>query len=89
MGPDNVRFATRIYFARKPRSYREKFVETFMCTQHRDVVSEDVAMTHSQQIGMKSCGLKYVNTGEMEPLVRFTHAQIRNYLDEGAAGEGA
>ncbi len=87
MGPEKVRFATRVYFASKPRSYRDQFVETFMCTKHRDVVSEDVAMTHIQQIGMRSGGLKHINTGEMEPLVRFTHAQIRSYLTEGDAGD--
>lgn len=85
LGPDKVRFATRVYFARKPRSYREQFVETFMCTKHRDVVSEDVAMTHIQHIGMKSGGLKYINIGEMEPLVRFTHAQIQKYLNDDAS----
>jgi len=78
---ERVRFATRVYFASKPRSYRDKFVEVFMCTKHRDVVSEDVAMTHVQQIGMKSGGLKHINIGEMEPLVRFTHGQIQEYLN--------
>ena len=82
---EHVRFATRVYFASKPRSHRDKFVEVFMCTKHRDVVSEDVAMTHVQQIGMKSGGVKHINIGELEPLVRFTHGQIQKYLNDDAA----
>lgn len=81
LSPDVTRYIVRMFFARKPASYREAFAEAFMLASTRDVVTEDVSMTRMQQIGLKSGGVKQLYLGENEPLLRFMNLQIQDYLN--------
>jgi hypothetical protein len=62
---------------------REEFAAANTLAATRDVVSEDLAMSRLQQIGLKGGGKKYQNFGENEPLLRLFTRDYETYLAGG------
>lgn len=78
---ERTRFVFRVYTAVPPASYRERFAESCLVAQARDLLTEDVAMTQLQQIGLRGRGEGRVHFGDNEVGIRFAHQAMRSYLD--------
>lgn len=81
--PDSMEVTVRMYSARPPRSYRERFAAMQGFAQGRDVLTEDMAMVRLQQVGLQSGGKDRQHFGENEYLLRFFARTIQNYIAAG------
>lgn len=76
---DRTRLSLRMYAREKPNSWLSAFTEGHMVATTRDIVTEDLAMTRIQQLGMKGGGFKQLWLGENEFLLRFMAEIVDDY----------
>jgi phenylpropionate dioxygenase-like ring-hydroxylating dioxygenase large terminal subunit len=77
---DRMRTEVRVYGRHAPQNLREEFAAANTLAATRDVVSEDMAMSRLQQIGLKGGGKKFQNFGENEPILRLFAQYYEAYL---------
>jgi phenylpropionate dioxygenase-like ring-hydroxylating dioxygenase large terminal subunit len=82
---DRMRTEVRIYGKHAPRSLREEFAAANTLAATRDVVSEDMAMSQRQQIGVNGGGKAFQTFGENESLLRLFARDYLAYLGESDA----
>lgn len=67
---NRMRADIRLYSRQRPTTRREEFASAHILASTRDIVTEDLAMSRIQQIGLESGGKKYQHFGENEPVLR-------------------
>ncbi len=75
-----TRFVLRLYGPAAPQSWRQRFADSHMIAYSRDIVTEDATVTQFQQAGLRSGGIKQVNLGDNEYMLRFHHEMVQRYL---------
>jgi phenylpropionate dioxygenase-like ring-hydroxylating dioxygenase large terminal subunit len=81
LGPERTRFVLRNCGRAAPTSYLEEFAAGQMLASQRDVFSEDIAMTQSQQSGMQGGVIKRLHLSENEVAIRHFHQAVVSCLE--------
>lgn len=80
---NKTHFVFRGYTRTAPENYREAFAAAHMTAFTRDIVAEDSTMTSTQQKSFASGAITEVFLGENEPLLRYFHTMVQQYLSKG------
>jgi phenylpropionate dioxygenase-like ring-hydroxylating dioxygenase large terminal subunit len=77
---DKMTVDVRVYSKAPPGNAREEFAAANMLAATRDVLTEDLAMSQSQQRGLNAGGKHEVFYGENEPHLRFFEQAVHDFM---------